>query len=96
MSDEPKNSDGKPWRVFAPEASLVRRWTIGGAIIGFAFGAVAMTVGTIVDAQPLTVLQLAFLVVPITAGTLQGAGVGFCLGYVVARLKRPKSSTADD
>ena len=83
------------WRVFTPDASLVRRWTIGGAVIGFVVSIGGMAAGAIIDGQPLTPFQLAFMLVPIAAGTLQFAGVGFCVGYVVARLKRPKAQIAD-
>jgi hypothetical protein len=94
MSDEP----GRPatqWNVFTPGASLVRSATIGGAVIGFVLSTVGMATAAIIDAQPLSVFQLAFMAVLIAGGTLQVAGVGFCVGYVVARLKHKKAQNAD-
>jgi hypothetical protein len=94
MSDEP-GSPAKQWNVFMPGAALVRSATIGGAVIGFVLSTVGMATAAIVDGQPLSVLQLAFMAALIAGGTLQVAGVGFCVGYVVARFKHQKAQNAD-
>jgi hypothetical protein len=62
-------------------ASIVKRWAIGGAIVGFVFSTVGMAVGAIIFREVPQLLQL----LPICAGTLQCAAVGFCIRYVVAR-----------
>jgi hypothetical protein len=59
-------------------AAIVKRWAIGGAIVGFVFSAVGMVVGAIIFQEGLQLL-------PIGAGTLQGAAVGFCIRYVAVR-----------
>jgi hypothetical protein len=83
MSDEPKES--RPQFHVLIMDPLVRRWTIGGAIVGFVIWTACMA-PTIVDRQSHAAWELVWLIV--TVGTLHLAGCGFCLGYLARKMKR--------
>jgi hypothetical protein len=84
MSDEPKTS--RPQLRVLITDPLVRRWTIGGAIVGFVVSTACM-IAMIVDRESHAVWELAWLVVPV-GSTLHLAGCGFCLGYLATKSKR--------
>src|ERR1700733_9469819 len=92
MSDEPKNPG---LVVFTPEAAPVKAWMSMGAIVGFALSCCSMVATTIADGREINALGIAFIVMLVCLGTMQGTGIGFWIGCLAARLKRRKEQPAD-
>ena len=65
----------------------VRRWTIGGAIVGFVVTTTCLVVAVIADGKSFAAWEWPWLVIP-AAGTLNLACCGLCLGYLDTKSKR--------